>query len=172
MSEYEKYQLQWMIDHGYSLNNLIKELQDMQNSTEDCDRLFAPISELFDEWVADVGFSSEIWACEEEWRDYEQPGCIITKELILSGIKERLITFGVDPNMGSGTVCRIGDGWFYFGGLTAEEMSPNEYLANVPMEDIVREIHETLDEFSRDEELRDEYEYYKSVLIYRNGYSG
>lgn len=71
--------------------------------------------------------------------------------------------------MESGTICRIGDGWFYFGGLTAEEMNPDEYLANVPMEDIAREIYETLNEFSHDEELRDEYEYYKSVLIYRNG---
>lgn len=106
----------------------------------------------------------------KELFSYEQPSCVITTELILSGIKERLITFGVDPNMGSGTVCRIGDGWFYFGGFTAEEMNPDEYLANVPMEDIVREIHETLDEFSRDEELRDEYEYYKAVLVYKNGY--
>lgn len=82
MSEYEKYQLQWMIDHGYSLNDLVQELQDMQNSTEDCGRIFAPISELYNEWVADIGFSSEIWACEAEWRDCEQPNGIITKKLI------------------------------------------------------------------------------------------
>lgn len=97
---------------------------------------------------------------------------MITKELIKSGIKEHLITFVVDPNMESGTVCRIGDSWFYFGGQTAEEMNPDDYLKNVPMDDIIREIYEVLDDFDKDEELRDEYAYYEAVLTYWNGYSG
>lgn len=72
MSEYEKYQLQWMIDHGYSLQNLIDELTQMQfDDPEDSDRISTPVSELFDEWIADVGFGSEIWACEAEWKDCE-----------------------------------------------------------------------------------------------------
>lgn len=72
MSEYEKYQLQWMIEHGYSLRNLIDELTEMQFSDpEDSDRVSTPISELFGEWIADVGFGSEIWACEAEWHGYE-----------------------------------------------------------------------------------------------------
>lgn len=53
---------------------------------------------------------------------------MITKEKISAGLKERLVTLEVDPNMGSGTVCRIGDWWFYFGGETAEEMNPDEFL--------------------------------------------
>lgn len=73
MSEYEKYQLQWMIDHSYSLQNLIDELAEMQYSDpEDSSRISTPVSELFDEWVADVGFGSEIWACEAEWRGCEE----------------------------------------------------------------------------------------------------
>lgn len=72
MTEYEKYQLQWMISHGYSLRDLISELTQMQyDDPEDSDRISTPISELFDEWVADVGFGSEIWACEAEWRGCE-----------------------------------------------------------------------------------------------------
>ena len=37
-------------------------------------------------------------------------------------------SFITDPNMGYGTVCKIGDYWFYFGGITAEEMEPDEYV--------------------------------------------
>lgn len=72
MSEYEKYQLQWMISHGYSLQALIAELKEIQlGDPEDEDRISTPVSKLFDEWVADVGFGSEIWACEAEWRECE-----------------------------------------------------------------------------------------------------
>lgn len=41
---------------------------------------------------------------------------IITKEMIKSGIKAGLFTFAPDPNADRGTVCKIGDVWFYFGG--------------------------------------------------------
>ena len=95
---------------------------------------------------------------------------MITKKKIEDGIREGLVTFEVDPNMGRGTVCRIGDWWFYFGGLSAAEMNPNEYIAYTPREDIVREIFDTLDDFRNDEELRDEYDYYDHVLTYRNGF--
>ena len=72
MSDYQKYQLQWMIAHGYSLQNLIDELTRFQyDDPEDSDRISTPISELFADWEQDVGFGSEIWACEEEWREYE-----------------------------------------------------------------------------------------------------
>ncbi len=93
---------------------------------------------------------------------------MITKQLIKNGIRAKLIQFVVDPNMESGTVCQIGDNWFYFGGLTAEELNPEEYLSCVPEDDIVSEIFDTLDDFRKDEEFKDEYEYYEAVLIYSN----
>ncbi len=72
MTAYQKYQLQWMIDHGYSLQDLMRELTDLQFSDpEDSDKISTPISDLFDEWEADIGFGSEIWVCEAEWRDYK-----------------------------------------------------------------------------------------------------
>ena len=79
----------------------------------------------------------------------------------------------VDPNAESGTVCQIGDNWFYFGGLTAEELSPEEYIKNVPEADIVREIYEVLEDFRKSEsDLSDEYQYYDAVLseALENGY--
>lgn len=97
---------------------------------------------------------------------------MITKEMIREGLNERLIRLVPDPNGCDGTVCKIEDGWFYFGGQEAERMTPEEYLACVPEVDIINEIFDTLEDFRKHPDcFEDEYEYYESVLIYRNGYS-
>ena len=63
MTEYQKYQLQWMIDHGYSLNDLVMELTNLQyDDPEDIRRISTPILELYCEWEMDVGFGSELCA--------------------------------------------------------------------------------------------------------------
>ena len=73
MTAYQKYQLQWMIDHGYSLDDLIQELTSMQyDDPEDSDRISTPISGLYGEWVMDVGLGSEIWVCKGEWEMSEK----------------------------------------------------------------------------------------------------
>ena len=73
MTDYQKYQLQWMIDHGYGLNDLMQELRALQyDDPEDSDRISTPTTELFCEWESDRGFGSEIWACEEEWKNCEE----------------------------------------------------------------------------------------------------
>lgn len=72
MTKYQKYQLQWMIDHDHSLDELIGELTDLQYSDpEDSDMISQPVSDLFDEWNQDCGFGGELWACEAEWNECE-----------------------------------------------------------------------------------------------------
>lgn len=72
MTDFEKYQLQWMMDHGHTLEELMCELQDMQyDDPEDSDRIATPVTELFQEWVSDRGFGSEIWPCEREFNEAE-----------------------------------------------------------------------------------------------------
>lgn len=93
---------------------------------------------------------------------------MITKEMITFGIEKQVVKFVIDPNIGSGTVCKIGNCWFYFGGLEAEEMNPDEYISNVPMTNIVNEIFEVLQDFKSDDNFRDEYDYYESVLSGKN----
>lgn len=94
----------------------------------------------------------------------------MTKDMIARGIDEEVIRFVTDPNMGHGTVCQIGDGWFYFGGSMAEELSPEEYLGAVAKCELVQEVYETLDAFNKDaEELADEYRYYEAYLNERVG---
>lgn len=75
----------------------------------------------------------------------------------------------IDSNQATnntGTIAVIGDNWFWFGGETAEELTPDEYIANVGVEDTLREVLETLNGFQNDpcEELNDEYAYYEAIL--------
>lgn len=94
----------------------------------------------------------------------------ITVEQIRDGIAKGVVRFITDPNLESGTVCAIGDNWFYFGGETAENKSPEEYLKHVPIEDIIRDIMNTLEDFRLWERVEDafdfgdEYNYYAAVL--------
>lgn len=72
MDEYERFKLQWMLDHGYSLSDLMRELQALQHDDpEDSDRISIPVTELFKEWESDSGFGSEIWPCKAEWAGCE-----------------------------------------------------------------------------------------------------
>lgn len=90
---------------------------------------------------------------------------MISAKQIQEGIKNGVVRFIIDPNLGSGTVCSIGDNWFYFGGEAAEVESPKEYLKHTPIEDIVSEVIETLNDFCKhDNTFGDEYKYYESIL--------
>lgn len=89
---------------------------------------------------------------------------MITRKQVKEGISRGVIKFVIDPNMNHGTVCAIGNSWFYFGGLTAEEEGPHEYLAHVPIDDIAQDIFNVLDEFRTLDEFIDEYNYYESIL--------
>ncbi len=60
----------------------------------------------------------------------------ITIKQIERGIQNGVIRFISDPNMGYGTVCEIGDYWFYFGGESAGEEEPEDYVKNVPLDDL------------------------------------
>ena len=86
----------------------------------------------------------------------------ISKAVIRKGIALGLVALVTDPNAESGTVCKIGDNWFYFGGLTAEEMAPEDYLAAVGVPGVTDEIYDVLKEFET--EFPDEHEYYRLYL--------
>ena len=89
---------------------------------------------------------------------------MITEKIIENGIEKGIIRFITDPNMESGTVCSIGDNWFYFGGETAERMSPDQYATEVFLKDKVNSIMEVLNDFVKDETFHEEYDYYDYFL--------
>jgi hypothetical protein len=66
---YEKYKLQWLIDHNYSINDLIQELEDYIN--QESSDIKINLSKAFEEWESNIGFKSEIYAYEEEFNDAE-----------------------------------------------------------------------------------------------------
>lgn len=73
MTDYEKYQLQWMIDHGHSLQELMNVLADTANENLSMGgNVYFIFDELFEIFQNEVGFSGEIWASEQEWKNNEE----------------------------------------------------------------------------------------------------
>ena len=90
---------------------------------------------------------------------------MITREMVSKGRAIGAIRLDTSPN-GDGTVCRIGENWFYFGGQEAENSDPEEYLKNVGEEGVRDEIFTTLEDFREAPyTYEDEYKYYESYLI-------
>ncbi len=76
--KYEKSKLQWMLDHDYTLADLMRELTELQFADpEDSAQISMPVSELFAQWENDVGFGSEIWPCFKEWIDEQKVTIVI-----------------------------------------------------------------------------------------------
>ena len=80
---YEHFRLMWMLSHGYTLTDLVKELaekiddyldsQDPGMHVENMPSI--DMERLFDEWVEDSGFFGEIWPCFREFMDCEFIEC-------------------------------------------------------------------------------------------------
>lgn len=61
---YERYKLQWMLDHNHTLSELLDILQSCMDETGD-------INNAFNTFECDTGFRSELWACEDEFLETE-----------------------------------------------------------------------------------------------------
>lgn len=73
---YEKYKLDWMLRHGYTLEDLVRSLSDcMEEVNED-------FVVVFDIWESDYGFGSEIWVCFDEFIDNEYQDKGYMKQLL------------------------------------------------------------------------------------------
>ncbi len=69
MNEYEKYRLQWMLDHDYSLPDLLERLSDIAMN-ENLDEIQNPrvmLNEAFERLEYEQGFDNEeIWLCVQQ----------------------------------------------------------------------------------------------------------
>ena len=65
---YEGFQLIWMQTHGYSMQDLISQLEAVRQDLLDED---ASIQTVFEYWEDNVGFGGEIWPCFDEYLDNE-----------------------------------------------------------------------------------------------------
>jgi hypothetical protein len=66
---YEKYKLHWMLSHGYTLVDLIKEMQLCVEVIDEEDNI--DLGSIFNDWEFNYGFGSEIWVCYEEFLENE-----------------------------------------------------------------------------------------------------
>ena len=85
---YQKYQLNWMLDHGYSLDDLVKKMTDVFTAYDD---FFSPQS-CYNLFLSDFGFGGELFASyqeflECEYRNKEYIKSILTKEQYLDYLK-------------------------------------------------------------------------------------
>lgn len=73
MTKYEEYQLQWMIDHGYSIDDLIRNVQGIWKSLDEDkeEEEIIDVMNAYEVWYDSFGFGQSIWVCEDEWEDYE-----------------------------------------------------------------------------------------------------
>lgn len=66
MKNYGNYMLNWMIEHGYTIYDLINKLDEQKALYDEANEKFS-IWDLFDEWEFNEGFDGEIWCCYGEW---------------------------------------------------------------------------------------------------------
>lgn len=73
---YERYKLQWMIEHKKTLEQLISALQTQM--TDGAETTY----EAYDGFQMDQGFAGELWVCEQEFRETEAQNDNVMKKLL------------------------------------------------------------------------------------------
>lgn len=68
VSLYEKYKTEWMLEHGITMSEFIRVLDNYRTEREQDGAEFNSIEDVLDNFEADSnGFDGEIWACYDEW---------------------------------------------------------------------------------------------------------
>ena len=70
---YEIFRLQWMIDHGYGVLDLIKNLETMIEEDQNEFGVRTGLESLFQDWEFCIGFDGSIWPCYEEFLEHDYP---------------------------------------------------------------------------------------------------
>lgn len=96
---YERFKLQWMLDHKHTLQELLCELDAY---SEDCGDA-GSMQELMDVWEKDRGFGGEMWPCYEEWLECEAKSVVP----VVIPAQEPVIT---EPVICGGADCVYHDG--------------------------------------------------------------
>ena len=68
---YEIFKLQWMIDHGYSIPDLIAQLEAMVEEDENESGIRTGLQSLLQDWEFGIGFDGSIWPCYQEFLENE-----------------------------------------------------------------------------------------------------
>ena len=69
---YEKYKTEWMLEHGITMSEFVRVLDDYRTEQEQDGAEFNSIEDVLDNFEADSnGFDGEIWSCYDEWEENE-----------------------------------------------------------------------------------------------------
>ena len=69
---YEQYKMEWMLEHGITMDEFIRVLDNYRTEQEQDGAEFNSIEDVLDSFEADSnGFDGEIWSCYDEWQDNE-----------------------------------------------------------------------------------------------------
>ena len=79
--EYETFKLKWMINHGYTLYDLMESLERytrdeierfFQRKEKHFDELDINITTIFPKWELECGFNGSVYPCFEEWLENDR----------------------------------------------------------------------------------------------------
>lgn len=68
---YEKYKTEWMLEHGITMSEFIRVLDNYRTEREQDGDEFNSIEDVLNNFEDDGDFDGEIWACYDEWEDNE-----------------------------------------------------------------------------------------------------
>ena len=72
--KYAEYQLEWLKDHGYGLEDLVQEMVNclLEEAPEDleCGSIF-DIASIIRGCFDNLDFNGELWSCYDEWLNNE-----------------------------------------------------------------------------------------------------
>lgn len=94
---FERFKLQWMLDHGYTLSDFVECMEVMLHEDEQ-DGLHTKLSELFERWEFGVGFASgAVWPCYEEY--LHNDAVLSEPKFMLITVCERDIATAIFPSL-------------------------------------------------------------------------
>jgi hypothetical protein len=89
---YERFKLQWMIDHGFTLADLIACMEDMVCEDLSGSEIRTSLPSLFADWEYGVGFAGgSVWPCLEEYLQSDIHSEDGAKQYLLISVYEREI---------------------------------------------------------------------------------
>ena len=68
---YEQYKTEWMLEHGITMSEFIRVLDNYRSECEQDGDEFNSIEDVLNNFEDDGSFGGEIWACYDEWQDSE-----------------------------------------------------------------------------------------------------
>lgn len=90
---YEKYQLNWMANHGYSIHDIINKMDELWKDEDEKEKISHEME--YDRFLYDTGFIGSLWCCYDEFlneeyadRDY--------MEFLLSDVEYKLYLLDVE----------------------------------------------------------------------------